>query len=271
MNWFIIGDSVRGAAHKRNDKPNQDAWSYIQNDCCTVLAVADGHGSSKHYRSEIGAKLAVQTALDLLNDFAHADTGSHPRQIKQAADYIPGQLVQEWRLAIDEADGGQIENSKERYSVYGTTLIATLITADYALYLQIGDGDLLVLTEDGQLQQPLQKNVVLCANETFSLCEEKAIYHFELSLQFFAHNPTPALIFLATDGYANSFSDPGDFRQAVQDFRQSCATHGADQIQNYLADWLDETSEQGSGDDVTVAILLPDTASKILTISTESL
>ncbi|MCX7067040.1 MAG: PP2C family serine/threonine-protein phosphatase [Methylococcales bacterium] len=256
MNWQIIGDSVRGASHKRNGKPNQDAWSFTQNEGCTVLAVADGHGSSKHYRSDVGAKLAVQAALELLNDFAHADTGSNPRQIKQAADYLPSQLVQAWRAAVDNVDEGQTIIPKERYSIYGTTLLAVLISADYALYLQIGDGDLLVLTEDGQLHTPLPKNTNLIANETYSLCEEKAIYHVEFSLQFFDHKPLPALIFLATDGYANSFTDSVDFQQAVQDFQLHIATHGSDKIQDCLADWLNETSEQGSGDDVTVAMVL---------------
>jgi serine/threonine protein phosphatase PrpC len=223
-----------------------------------VLAVADGHGSSKHTHSEIGAKLAVQTALYLLNDFScqHADADSHIRHIKQAADYLPSQLVQAWRTAVDKEDNGQTENPKERYSIYGTTLLAVLINTDYALYFQLGDGDLLMLTADGQLQRPLPKNTHLIANETHSLCEDKAIYHVELSLQFFEHKPAPALIFLATDGYANSFSDPIDFQQAVQDFQQQIATHGTNKIQTCLADWLNETSEQGSGDDVTVAMVL---------------
>jgi serine/threonine protein phosphatase PrpC len=255
MTWQIIGDSVRGASHKRNGKPNQDAWAFIQNEVCTVLAVADGHGSSKHYRSDVGSQLAVKSALELLNDFAHADTGSNARQIKQSADYLPSQLVQAWRSAVDNVDEGQTITAKERYSIYGSTLIAVLIRADYALYLQIGDGDLLVLGEDGQLQTPPVKNTSLIANETYSLCEEKAIYHVELSLQFFEHKPLPALIFIATDGYANSFSNSEDFQQAVQEFQGQIASHGADKIQGCLADWLNETSEQGSGDDVTVAMV----------------
>lgn len=259
MNWHIIGDSVRGAAHKRNDKPNQDAWAFMHNGGCTMLAVADGHGSSKHTHSEIGAKLAVDAALALLNEFSqqHSDTASPARHIKQTADYLPSQLVQAWRLAVDAVDNGQTENPKERYSLYGTTLLAVLINTDYALSLQIGDGDLLILTEDGQLQRPLPKNTNLIANETYSLCEDKAIYHVELSLQFFDHKPQPALIFLATDGYANSFTNDTDFQQAIQDFQQQIVTHGADKIQSCLADWLNETSEQGSGDDVTVAMILP--------------
>lgn len=254
MNWHILGDSVRGAAHKRNDKPNQDAWAFQQNDTCTVLAVADGHGSSKHTHSDIGAQLAVTAALELLNEFAHADTGNTARQVKQAADYLPSQLVQAWRLAVNNHDNGQTDNDKQRYSLYGTTLLAVLISADYALYLQIGDGDLLVVTTDGQLHRPLPKNPNLIANETHSLCEDKAIYHIDLRVQFFDHTALPALIFLATDGYANSFGDESDLQQAVQDFQQQLANHGASKVQACLADWLNETSEQGSGDDVTVTM-----------------
>ena len=258
MNWKIIGESVRGAAHYRNGKPNQDAWDFIQNDEGTMLAVADGHGSSKHYRSDIGAKLAVQAGLDLLKDFAlqHKETLDF-RCVKQAADYLPSRLVQAWREAVDREDEGQTIEAKQRYAIYGTTLLATLISEHYALYLQIGDGDLLILTADGQLQRPLPKNAHLIANETYSLCEDKAIYHIELNLQFFEHKSPPALIFLATDGYANSFPDSANFEQAVQDFQQQISTHGTEKIQNCLADWLNETSEQGSGDDVTVAMLLP--------------
>ena len=257
MSWQIIGESVRGAAHYRNGKPNQDAWDTIQNEYCTVLAVADGHGSRKYERSDVGAKLAVHVALALLNDFARQHQQTEDiRQIKQAADYLPRRLVQAWREAVDSEDNGQTEDSKQRYTLYGTTLLAALVTDNYALYAQIGDGDVLILTRDGQLQRPIPKNNQLIANETFSLCEDKAIYHIELNLQSFNHSPTPELIFLATDGYANSFPDTVEFEQAVQEFQESCITHGIETIQSHLADWLNETSEQGSGDDVTVVMLL---------------
>ena len=218
--------------------------------------MADGHGSSRHYRSDVGAKLAVQAALSLLNEFAdkHWET-TDVRQIKQAADYLPSQLVQAWRSAVDTADEERITDPKQRYSTYGTTVLAVLVAQHYAIYLQIGDGDLLVLNKEGQLYYPLSNTTQLIANETHSLCEDKATYYLELGLQFFEHNPPPVLIFLATDGYANSFNNADDFQQAVLDFQQQLLIHGADKIQACLADWLDETSAQGSGDDVTLTIL----------------
>lgn len=67
--WYVVSASVQGAAHKRAGKPNQDAvldrraddaWEIV------VAAVADGHGSSKSFRSAIGSKLAVESATEHL-------------------------------------------------------------------------------------------------------------------------------------------------------------------------------------------------------------
>ncbi|MFZ2727809.1 MAG: PP2C family serine/threonine-protein phosphatase [Methylococcaceae bacterium] len=253
MTWQVIGDTARGITHLRSDKPNQDAWGFAQSAHCTCLAVADGHGSDKHYRSDIGAKIAVTTALELLQLFAEQPFEIRP--IKQSADYLASKIVQAWRSGVDAADQEQTPIS-QRYSVYGTTLIAVLLTNDYVLYLQLGDGDLLILDASGQVQRPLHRDAQLLANETYSLGSEDALYHVEMELQFFQYHPQPAFIFLATDGYANSFADDFGLCQAVQDFQTQINSHGKQLIQSCLNEWLHETSELGSGDDVTVAILV---------------
>lgn len=251
-NWKIIGDSVTGSSHLRNQKVNQDAWGYSQTESGTAVAVADGHGSAKYIYSDQGAKMAVQVALSLLEEFS--SQAFDMKLIKQAADYLPRALVQEWRLAVDKLDQEQTP-SAERYKAYGTTLLATLLTPHYALYLQIGDGDMVIVNADGETRYPIAKNTELLANETYSLCEDRAVYHVELNLQFFENTQSPVLIFLSTDGYANSFVNEENFSQAVLDYHSQIAEHGIEKVQNFLPDWLRETSEQGSGDDVTVAIL----------------
>ena len=68
----------------------------------------------------------------------------------------------------------------------------------------------------------------------------------------------PALIMLATDGYANSFASDKDFLLAAHDYlaivraagRRSQAT-----LRRELAEWLRATSAQGSGDDISVGII----------------
>src|SRR5436309_2091126 len=64
--WRVIGKSIRGASHFRSGLPNQDAIGWSPESGAArelVIAVSDGHGSAKYFRSGTGAALAVQAAL----------------------------------------------------------------------------------------------------------------------------------------------------------------------------------------------------------------
>ena len=58
--WEAFGRSVRGASHVRSGAPNQDAFHWEGSSGRTgprvILAIADGHGSKKSFRSEQGAR-----------------------------------------------------------------------------------------------------------------------------------------------------------------------------------------------------------------------
>lgn len=64
LNWRTLTASVRGAAHERSGLPNQDAVRVARFDegRALLVALADGHGSAKNFRSQPGARLAVATA-----------------------------------------------------------------------------------------------------------------------------------------------------------------------------------------------------------------
>ncbi|MDQ3699739.1 MAG: protein phosphatase 2C domain-containing protein, partial [Chloroflexota bacterium] len=66
--WRVVGTSVRGASHRRHGLPNQDAlrwWPESGLGPPLVLAVADGHGSAKCFRSDVGSRLAVAAAVEV--------------------------------------------------------------------------------------------------------------------------------------------------------------------------------------------------------------
>ena len=84
----VVGATVRGPMHSRAGQPNQDALAWRPpsgSGDFLVVAVAAGHGGSKGFRSEIGARLAVGVAMDVLVERV-ADL--HP----QASDERPGSL-----------------------------------------------------------------------------------------------------------------------------------------------------------------------------------
>jgi len=228
-----------------------------------ILAVSDGHGSPKCFRSHVGSQLAVETAIVALREFALAAVGKSLADVEASASQLTGQIVDRWRAAVStdwEANPVTAEelpflNQPSPFVVYGATLVCVLVEPAYAFYLQLGDGEILTASRDPvQVIQPIAGDAALIANETTSLCQPEAEQNFRIHFQRFEHSP-PALILLATDGYPNSFATPEGFRQVATDLLAMLDQEGVEPIAPALPGWLEEASQQGSGDDVTVAIL----------------
>lgn len=269
--WRVLGASVRGAAHTRAGRPNQDAIAWrapSSSSQAAVLAVADGHGSARYVRSQNGAKLAVHVAVELLWAFAdhHAQTASLSTVKRLATERLPRDLVLAWRAAVDEhlaahpfttaeqsvwADG----KSSEPYPAYGATLIGVLATPAYLLFLQLGDGDILLVDHAHNVTRPpLPADPRLLGNQTTSLCGPSAWRDVRTVFQPIAAQ-VPALILLTTDGYANSFADESGFFAAAAEVEETLRADGEGPVLRHLPGWLRTTSALGSGDDVTLGLL----------------
>ena len=68
--WRAIGRSVRGASHVRSSLPNQDAIAWFPESGegpPLIVAVSDGHGSPRNFRSDVGSKIAVEETTKLVH------------------------------------------------------------------------------------------------------------------------------------------------------------------------------------------------------------
>ena len=138
---------------------------------------------------------------------------------------------------------------------YGATLLAVVVAESFILYLQLGDGDILVVSEAGEVSRaPLPTDERLFANETTSLCLRDAWREFRSHFQVISAS-SPALILVSTDGYGNSFRDEAGFLQVGADVLAMIRADGLDAVSASLETWLTEASQEGSGDDVTLGIL----------------
>ncbi len=127
---------------------------------------------------------------------------------------------------------------------------------NYLVCLQLGDGEILAISGDThQVEQPIPADADLIANETTSLCQDEAWEKFRVSFRYLLEDRTPPLILLATDGYPNSFQTPEGFRQVAGDLLNLLERDSVEVVRNQLPGWLETASNQGSGDDVSVAIL----------------
>jgi len=250
--WRVAGQSVRGAVHERNGLPNQDAISWLPasgEGSSIVLAVADGHGSARYSRSHIGASLAVESATQLVHDFLDRQTDNLALLKDATEDWLPRALVRKWVEVVTDHS-----RNEESLVAYGATLIVVAVTEQFALYLQLGDGEILTVSESGEVTRPLTKDDRLFGNETTSLCAPDAWRDFRVSFQPFVQSP-PALILLSTDGYPNSFRDESGFFKVGSDILHMIREHGLAMVKDNLAGWLSDSTRAGSGDDVTLGIL----------------
>ncbi|HEX2035938.1 MAG TPA: PP2C family serine/threonine-protein phosphatase, partial [Chloroflexota bacterium] len=293
--WRVIGASVRGASHVRRGLPNQDAlrwWPDEGTGPPLVLAIADGHGSAKCFRSQIGARLAVDTAVEVAPTLLGGQDGMVDLT---AVEDVAQAILDRWQAAVEahlaetpfsegELSGLEAESGAgARQAVlhrpllaYGATLAAVVVTEWFIFYLQLGDGDILTVSEDGVVSRPLPADERLFADQTTSLCTEGAWRDFRIGFQALAdtwratagggapdaaHGPgaapqaAPALILLSTDGYANSFRDETGFLQVGPDLLGLIRTEGLGAVSQCLESWLGEASRLGSGDDITLAMV----------------
>lgn len=215
-----------------------------------ALAVADGHGTSKY--ADVGARLAVQVALAALVRFAEdlEKRASNPIEVRKYAEHpLRTQIVREWKERVR----AKAESGDTPLREYGSTLLAAVATPDFLLIGQIGDGDVLLVDEDGTVNVPLPADPGSFADETPSLCLPQAEYSFRVRAL-----PAPereALLLLSTDGYAKSYPTTPDFMQTGPDYLDLVREHGLFGLAPRLRGILEEVTVRGSGDDVALALL----------------
>lgn len=278
LRWKALSASVRGASHELGGNRNQDAVRLKNpsgSDDVLLLAVADGHGSARSFRSDRGSAMAAECALRELRRFIHRLGPDAPlSQVRrQARTLWPKALLAAWKKAV-HADimanpftllefaafpdvppiakpGGELPITA--YLAYGATLISVAITHRYILYSQLGDGDILTVQADGNVSRPWPRRHEFMANQTVSLCSHHAFDEFQIRVDAM-RGPMPALVMLSTDGYANCFADDEGFYKVGSDFLEYLRAEGTHFVGQKLEEWLRQSSHDGSGDDITVGL-----------------
>ncbi|RZV40808.1 MAG: hypothetical protein EX267_12170, partial [Acidimicrobiia bacterium] len=172
--WRATGASVRGTLHRRHGIPNQDAvlWSppYGSADFAAT-AVAAGHGSNRWFRSAAGARVAVEVGLTLVSDVMARATSSRDAA---ALEQLSQRLTETWtetvaadlerhafseqelkQLEVQEGPDARVEVLEGPALAYGTTLLLAGADERGVVLLQIGDGDILTVSEAGAVTRPL--------------------------------------------------------------------------------------------------------------------
>lgn len=284
--WRVVGRSVQGASHARGGIPNQDAIQWFPDSGVgppLILSLSDGHGSPRNFRSDVGAQFAVAEATNLMHELLSAGQPDPSNSLtaplstikRTAEERLPGEVTRRWRAAVARhlkdhpITPEELETLEKRRDpkarraiekdpqvAYGATLLSVLITSGFILYMQLGDGDILTVADNGEVTRPMTRDPRLIANETTSLCMTDAWREVQIKFQTL-YGPHPALILLSTDGYANSFVNEEAFLKVGSDILDILRTDGLDVVEQNLGGWLKDASQAGSGDDITVGLVFP--------------
>ena len=256
--------SVIGSAHQRNAKPCQDASlnCWIENqfgERLQLLTVADGHGGPCYQRSHIGSLLAVQQAhlclLKLVNEISLADIEEWRKQLTLT---LPKAIHQGWLAATQRHWRQQVETHRQKFSAvsYGSTLGLLLLAPKWWGCTGLGDWDLVgidakgtasLLSEEENITGSGESTASLCLSQAAELCAHRAGLHMLSS-------SGPQALLLSTDGVRKSCATDSDFLRLCE---QVIKINNLAKLESILA----QISVGGSGDDVSIAFALIDSAS----------
>lgn len=266
------------------------------------LCVCDGHGGDEYFRSKTGAEFAALALKELLEANIEEFTtlmkeGKEGK--KESYDKIKQKLsiglIKRWKEKVDNdlstnpiteeelatlsktkpEVAKEYEAGKDRYSIYGTTLISYFQTRDFWYAIQIGDGDLAIYSDKNTYMMPIPEDENCFLNQTTSLCDTNAKNEFRVAygIQNSKSANKPKFVILTSDGVGNSFLSKADlctkFYSTLYNLLNSdkydeckeckkikCSVKcREDLFDKEVKAYLPILSKKGSGDDLSVALL----------------
>lgn len=262
-NYYGVNISVIGSSHIKTNTECQDSSSYYSSEQYGVTVVCDGHGSEKHFRSAKGSEIATIITIDAIKELMKYEN-SFTDNKNNVLIQLEKNIILNWNNAVNnhlrenpftDYELGKLSDKNRKSvesnveSVYGSTLIATVLTDEYCFGIQIGDGDCIVFGEQGEIFKPVPEDDRLQFNITTSLCDKMALRNFR---HFWIQKPVVALL-VSTDGVRNSFSDEAFYQKFCKTVLDSFIEMPYDEAKKELTEFLERLTSKGSGDDVSIA------------------
>ena len=278
MAYELFCQSVQGAGHIKKDMPCEDYGIKFENDNCKIFALGDGHGDSNCPRSSFGSRTICEIAVQELQLFAKEIRNQKwEAQLmdKYGASELVNQLVTsifgKWSCVVNEdflqnplseKEESEAKDYIERYRrgeriehIYGTTFIACLMTDEYALLLQQGDGRCVVFDCEGNATQPIPWDDRCFANVTTSVCDVDAVQSCRYHIIDLKRNAIIACV-AGSDGVEDSFGSMDKMYTYYREKLQIACELGVEELEKHLCETLPGFSAEGSQDDTTICGLI---------------
>lgn len=263
--YIGLSEAVRGASHVDSNTVCQDYADFKTTDHYAVAAVADGHGSKKHFRSDFGSKAGVEVAIRAVEEYC-SDPDEFKRKFQDDPEHlitkIQKYIIKHWYDTVNEHYNNNPVRPEEREkltdeelaaikieSIYGSTLLVSVLTDSFSFGMQLGDGSIVVIKQCGEAYMPIIDDESCPANLTSSLCNSNAIKMFN----YFYSYEKPLAIILSTDGLYTSFSS----KESFEEYNCLIASQmtDIDVLKSRLNKNFVRRTNAGSRDDISISII----------------
>ena len=208
---------------------NQDACGYLEQDNLIIMAVADGHGHYLHFRADVGARLAVDAAIDCFKDI-HCEKEELESLLSMREKKVP-MVWKEKVLAyhenhvVDALEWAYTREYAQAYIdqqipiefAYGSTLLVAVYFKEWnRLYVsRVGDGEILKLNTFF-MYDLVEKNDYGSEFVTESICEKNAQMKNNIEYATFDKGLTKKdTLILSTDGLSK-FSNMSEIVKKIR-------------------------------------------------------
>ncbi|WP_018277765.1 PP2C family serine/threonine-protein phosphatase [Teredinibacter turnerae] len=251
----VTSISLPGHSHiTENGKTNQDCARSVvdKNKNITVLAVADGHGGSLHENSHYGSLFAVEIAVRLLKEFLEKNKVPQERQLPKKVKTMWDRTVLEHAKLEHELFNKPLDITKDvTLKKYGTTLLAAGFSETTAVFLQIGDGAILVSEENQNSLLKFKSEKNKPNSTTLSLSQSNIADYCDFCVE---RDPKIKLCLLVSDGIYDPFDSIEDFQIEMGENLYNASCDNWIKTIAALPRRLCVLSEETSGDDVSLAL-----------------
>ncbi|MDR2033108.1 MAG: protein phosphatase 2C domain-containing protein [Helicobacteraceae bacterium] len=278
-----------GGSHEKEGKVCQDDSAQYASGEVLIVAVSDGHGESNCFRSDRGAKYAVDCAINGAREFAYKCRDIPPPKgaldpketLKEMIASLVTSIASSWQTEVgqdfneepftqeelalcDEKHRKQFEAGKDPFKAYGATLIVAAITEKYWFGFHIGDGRFTALKDapdDEELfSQPVIWDERCYLNVTTSICDYSANERPRVYCELISEEePPPVALFLCSDGIDDNYPVENNEKHLYQLYAKiaiAFAEDGFESASKQIKELCDAFAKKGKGDDTSLAIVI---------------
>ena len=269
MSIFFTKTAI-GYSHISTGKRCQDFSASYNDEERTIITACDGHGSNVYLRSHLGAKFASNAVIDVLREIDR--TAFYKNRKEAIVESIRLNILCRWNTLVEGhlaknpirpsdvsglTDAELLSLRKNPIKAYGTTLNAAMILGTKLICVSIGDGGCFLVKGGAVLPAFSDDEDEPVANITYSLCQDDAFSHLQVSVHELASYDGAVV---CTDGMINPYQNLSNFASGL--IVPSLANLCIGKVKALERFVVEVGAKLGTGDDVSLGILAKDKISQ---------